>query len=93
MMDLHNARNMRNPYMDLANAIILQAVEDYRKDMQRINKSKRKTEVEDAKIDALKLEKFFKSEWFDILSPVDGDYLLSLLRREAKKKYNIGGVA
>ena len=53
-------------YEDLANAIIIQAVSDYRK----------KEEYRD------RVERFFRSGWYKLLTGVDGEYLISKLRRE-----------
>jgi hypothetical protein len=56
------------PYENLANAIILKAVKDYRQ-----TKSER-TEAE--------LERFFRSDWFHILTRIDGEWLINKLRKE-----------
>ena len=56
------------PYEYLANAVILQAVNDYRK---------AKTSAERKEI-----EKFFRSEWFTYLTPLDGETLIRKLREE-----------
>ena len=60
-----------NPYEDLANAIIMQAVRDYRK-----------TNFEGTHIE---VEAFFKSEWFKVLSTADGKYIIKMLRKELEK--------
>ena len=79
-----DARNTGNPYRDLATAIVLQAVEDYRKDLIRLKAHK---DDIDAKNDAERIERFFRSEWYEILSPLNGDFLI----RELKKE--LGGAA
>jgi len=56
----------------LANAIVLQAVDDYRMS-------------EDPR-DLKMLEQFFKSPWFAALTSLDPEYLITELRKE-KMKY------
>ena len=57
------------PYQLLANAIIIQAVKDYRR-------TKNPT-------DRKELERFFQSEWFSFLCNLDGEALIAQLRKEA----------
>lgn len=59
-----------NVYEDLANAIILQAVKDYRR-----TNNKRALE---------ELEQFFLSDWFSVLTSIDGPRLLQELRKEKR---------
>lgn len=56
------------PYEDLANAIILQAVDDYR------NTERQK--------DRAAIERFFRSPWFSNLTSLDGEKLITELRKE-----------
>lgn len=55
-------------YEDLANAIIIQAVKDYR----RTQSPQVRNEI----------KRFFKSEWFSMLTNLDGDMLIKKLERE-----------
>ena len=55
-------------YEDLANAIIIQAVKDYR--------GTQSPQVRN------EIKRFFKSEWFTMLSNVDGDAILKKLESE-----------
>lgn len=57
-------------YEDLANAIIIQAVKDYR----RTQSPQVRNEI----------KRFFKSQWFSMLTNVDGDMLIKKLEREVK---------
>ncbi len=69
-----------NSYTALANAIIEQAVKDYRK--------------ADATPQArYAIKRFFLSEWFRMLTDLDGKLLVSRLEQEQKKKgrYRAGG--
>ena len=62
-----------DPYQELANAIVLQAVKDYRM-------------AEDEQ-DLKEIERFFRSSWFGVLTSIDPDLLISKLRKE-KKQYD-----
>lgn len=56
-----------NPYEELANAIILQAVKDYR--------------LTDDERELQEIERFFRSGWFGVLSKVDPEFLIKELRK------------
>ena len=68
-----------NPYEKLANAIILQAVSDYRATLKKVKKNPQNCDAID---EALQIEKFFRSEWYQVLTSVDGEYLIDRLRKE-----------
>lgn len=68
-----------NAYEKLANAIILQAVKDWRAARRKL---KRKTQNENARIVLESCERFFCSEWFMILTNVDGAVILRKLYEE-----------
>lgn len=70
-------------YEHLANAIIIQAVKDYRSALKRLRK---KRGNRDAMSDAMECERFFRSEWYKSLTGVDGEFLIKKLREEAKSK-------
>lgn len=71
------------PYKELANAIILQAVEDYRKWTKEYSGSR-----EDRKLrkSLAELKEFFRSEWFAILTDLDGEQLLARLKSELEEQ-------
>ena len=69
-------------YERLANAIILQAVTDYRAALKRIRRSPKN---QDAIYEALRIERFFRSAWYSQLTSVDGEYLIRRLRDEVKR--------
>ena len=71
-----------NPYEALANAIVLQAVNDYRVALKKLKKNPNNREALD---DALQIERFFKSQWYQVLTSVDGEYLINRLRREVSE--------
>ena len=72
---------MADPYENLANAIVLQAVKDYRDALKRL---KKKPGNQAAMSDAMECERFFHSGWYKTLASVDGEYLIQKLREEAK---------
>ena len=59
-----------NPYEDLANAIIPQAVKDYR--------------LTDNERELQEIERFFRSGWFGVLSKVDPEFLIKELQKEKR---------
>ena len=59
-----------DPYENLANAIILQAVKDY--------------QLTDDEQELAEIERFFRSGWFGVLSKVDPEYLIRQLRKEKR---------
>ena len=56
------------PYEELANAIVLQAVKDYR--------------LHDDEQELASIERFFRSGWFNTLTSIDPEMLIAKLRRE-----------
>lgn len=74
-------RSSMNPYESLANAIILQAVKDYRTALAclKLNPSDVK-----AKAEAVQIEKFFRSQRYMMLSDVDGEFLIQKIREESR---------
>ena len=69
------------PWQKLANAIVEQAVEDYRKAQARIKANP--MIADHAKVELRQLEQFFRSQWFEALTDVDGQLILSRLKKEA----------
>ena len=59
---------MYEEYVNLANAIILKAVSDFRKSKSY----KRRAEI----------KMFFRSEWFKVLTELDGEMIIKRLERE-----------
>ena len=68
-----------NPYENLNNAIILQAVKDYRKAHYRCV---RHPEKDSYHSDMANLEHFFRSCWFSFLTDIDPEFLIRKLREE-----------
>ena len=66
-------------YENLANAVIAQAAEDYRRLLKRAKKSPANREVLD---EALQIERFFRSGWYQRQTNVDGEFLIRKLRED-----------
>ena len=71
-----------DPYEKLANAIVLQAVSDYRAALKKVKKNPKNRDAID---EALQIEKFFRSEWYQVLTSVDGEYLIDRLQKEVSE--------
>ena len=61
-------------YEKLAEAIILQAVKDYRKALKHDERGRKR-----------EIEWFFRSSWFSILTNLSGEMLIRKLRAEVKE--------
>ena len=77
-----------DPYERLANAVVLQAVSDYRVALKKIKAHPKDRE---AISEALEIEKFFRSGWYSILTDVDGEYLIRRLQDEIRQSESIRG--
>jgi len=56
------------PHEELANAIVLQAVKDYR--------------LHDDEQELASIERFFRSDWFGVLTNINPEILITKLRKE-----------
>jgi len=70
---------MNDIYERLANAIILQAVKDYRNALKRLKKYPRN---ETALYTKREVERFFRSDWYTSLTTVDPEMLILKLNEE-----------
>lgn len=68
-----------DPYEELGNAIILQAVKDYRTAIRRLANGRKNKDAQVMKEDCLT---FFHSEWYGMLTEVNPDYLIRKLNEE-----------
>lgn len=66
----------------LANAIVLQAVKDYRRALMALKRNPRNRE---AGTEVRKIESFFQSSWYSLLTDLDPDELVEQLRKETVK--------
>lgn len=67
-------------YENLANAIILQAVKDYRMALKSLKVNSRNRTVQ---TDKAEIERFFRSQWYSTLTDVNGEMLILSLQKEA----------
>ena len=70
---------MTEPYENLANAIVMQAVKDYRMARHKLRKRPKNA---DAKVMLEDCERFFLSDWFETLTNVNGESVLRKLQQE-----------
>lgn len=77
-----NKNLAENPYERLANAVILQAVADYRAAVKKIKTYPRN---KDAMSEALSIERFFRFGWYSMLTSVDGEYMIRKLQGEIRQ--------
>ena len=66
-------------YENLANAIILQAVKDYRMALKSLKANSRNRTVQ---TDKAEIERFFRSQWYSALTSIDGEMLIRSLQKE-----------
>ena len=98
-MHINAPRDTRyTEWQQLGNAVIVQAVKDYRRARKRYSRAVRRLNseqplpVEDmrrqrsrrdcAAAEMRRIEQFFLSDWFTVLSRADGQALLETLRKE-----------
>ena len=70
-----------DPYENLANAIVLSAVKDYREANKKLARG-RKTQKHSAPMTSA--WSFFCSKWFSILTSVDPEFLIQKLDEEVR---------
>ena len=73
---------MDEPYERLANAIILQAVRDYRTALKALRMNPRNKAAQTEKES---VERFFRSQWYQALTTVDGEMLIKKLNEEVMR--------
>lgn len=73
---------MTEPYQDLANAIILMAVKDYRTALKKLKKRPYYGPAKEIKNE---VERFFHSDWYRELTSVDGNVLIKKLQAEVSE--------
>ena len=66
-------------YEALGNAVLLQAVKDYREAVHKLSRGKKNTNAESTKQEC---ERFFQSPYFNVFTQLDGKALLSQLEKE-----------
>lgn len=76
---MKDIKAIHNPYEELANAIILQAVNDYRKAITELKTHPFNHTARGTRVSVLN---FFRSEWYRQLTAIDGERLISRLNKE-----------
>ena len=66
----------------LANAIIVQAAKDYR---QALRKQQKEPDNAAARIRIEEVERFFRSDWYRLLTAVDGEMMIRMLREDVEE--------
>jgi hypothetical protein len=69
-----------NAYQDLANAVVAQAVKDYK------NLLKRPRLTDRQQFEKEKIEAFFRSDWGEMLTGLDGDFCIKRIKESVVKK-------
>lgn len=70
-------------YEGLANGIIIQAAKDYRTALKKLYKNPNDRIAMD---EIGRLEQFFYSDWYELLTDVDGEYMVDHLRQDFKEQ-------
>ena len=71
-----------DPYQELANAIVMQAVKDYRIALLH---SKKRPDNNGYQIEVASLERFFHSGWFGELTSLNAEYLIRRVNEEVQR--------
>ncbi len=71
-----------DPYQELANAIVMQAVKDYRIALLH---SKKRPDNNGYQIEVASLERFFRSGWFGELTSINAEYLIQRVNEEVQR--------
>ena len=75
----------KGAYEELANAIVVQAVEDYRDALSLIrDESITEQDYIDAQSTIRECERFFRSDYYRVFTDVDGEYLIKMLQEEVE---------
>jgi hypothetical protein len=70
-----------SPYQAIANAVVEQAVKDYRQALKAVSLNSRNRE---AKAIVSECEAFFRSDWYGVLTGLDGEMLMAKIREETE---------
>ena len=76
------SERFKENYEGLANAIIVQAVKDYRSAQEKL---KENPESKFLQNNIRRIGKFFRSDWFKVLSHADGPAILKRLEEECSE--------
>ena len=79
------------PYSELANAVILRAIDDYRISLERLNYLLREPSfngrrIVETKRETDEIERFFRSEWYDEMTDISGVDVIRKVRRKSEER-------
>ena len=88
--EVDDAMIKMEPYRKLSNAIIIRAVDDYRRSLKRLNSLLKKPEVNSRLIakterEIDEIEEFFRSEWYGIMTDISGEDVIRKIRKEVEQ--------
>ena len=70
---------MTDPYENLASAIVITAAKDYRDALQSLTRNKNNDKAKRMKEE---VERFFNSDWYSVLTDLDGAFLMRKIQEE-----------
>ena len=70
------------PYESLANAIVMQAVKDYRTALLHLLE---RPDNRGYKIEVASLERFFRSDWYGEITNLNAEYLIRRVNEEVQR--------
>lgn len=78
------------PYSNLSNAIIIRAVDDYRSHFDRLNYLLREPSfngrrIVETKREIDKIEGFFHSEWYSLITNISPEDVIKKVRKEVER--------
>lgn len=72
-----------SPYQAIANAVVEQAAKDYRQALRTLKKYPRSDE---ARRTGDECERFFRSDWYGVLTDLDGECVMAGIRSMIRKE-------
>lgn len=70
---------MTDPYENLANAIVITAAKDYRDALRSLTRNKNNNNAKRMKEE---VERFFNTDWYSVLTDLDGAFLMRKIQEE-----------
>lgn len=85
-------KSLENPLLDkddwydlLTCSIVRQAVEEFRYYLKRLAKTNSFSVIQHLKVELIEIVKFFNSQWYETISPINRDILCNEIKQELKK--------
>jgi hypothetical protein len=73
------------PYRRLAEAVVEQAAQDYQDAMEYLYETPHGRKRDICIVEKLDLEEFFRGDWYQMLTGIDGELLIRWLRNNARE--------